>query len=203
MAIISSTSIIGALSLFHLSLSYFLLTSPSTIVNQSLVFILGASMQLVSPSDSFLPKDPVFRLVTLYSYNNFCNIYRCLSPNIFAQPTPPSFSVASPSTALAALILAFLGMTDLTACSLPEEISSYYWGSQAPIRCTFFFALTGYAYAFKPKGPVRGVPRQSSPWDSLNTSVVFTWGFLEMISWFWVSRFLPSQCHPTHHRRST
>lgn len=49
MAIITSAALIRALSLFHISLSYFLIASPSTIVNQSLVFILGASMQLVSP----------------------------------------------------------------------------------------------------------------------------------------------------------
>ncbi|KAL8914597.1 MAG: hypothetical protein Q9171_000778 [Xanthocarpia ochracea] len=101
-------------------------------------------------------------------------------------PTSPSFSVASPSTALSALFLALQGFTDLTACSLPDEISSYYWGSQAPIRCTFFFALSGYAYAFKPEGPIRGVSQQASPWDNLNTGVVFTWSFLEMISWFWI-----------------
>ncbi|CAL8577007.1 hypothetical protein XPA_002865 [Xanthoria parietina] len=147
MAIITATGIIRALSLFHLSVAYFLIASPSTIVNQSLVFILGASMRL---------------------------------------PTPPSLSDASPSTAFSALILALLGLTDLAACSLPEEISSYYWGSQAPIRCTFFFALTGYAYAFKPEGPVRGISRQAHPWDNLHTSVVFTWSFLEMISWFWI-----------------
>ncbi|CAO1596553.1 hypothetical protein XANCAGTX0491_000392 [Xanthoria calcicola] len=147
MAIITATGIIRALSLFHLSVAYFLIASPSTIVNQSLVFILGASMRL---------------------------------------PTPPSLSVASPSTAFSALILALLGLTDLAACSLPEEIFSYYWGSQAPIRCTFFFALAGYAYAFKPEGPVRGVSRQGNPWDNLHTSVVFTWSFLEMISWFWI-----------------
>ncbi|KAL9042727.1 MAG: hypothetical protein Q9180_000385 [Flavoplaca navasiana] len=147
MAIITASAIIRALSLFHLSLSYFLIASPSTIAKQSLVSILGASMQL---------------------------------------PTPPSFWVASPSTALAALFLALLGFTDLAACSLPEEIASYYWGSQAPIRCTFFFALTGYAYAFKPGGPVRGNAKQANPWDNLNTSVVFTWSFLEMINWFWI-----------------
>ncbi|KAL8808350.1 MAG: hypothetical protein Q9182_000170 [Xanthomendoza sp. 2 TL-2023] len=147
MAIITSSGIIRALSLFHLSLSYFLITSPSTIVNQSLVFILGAAMRL---------------------------------------PTPSAFSVASASTALAGLILALLALADLTACSSPDEIFSYYWGSQAPIRCTFFFALTGYAYAFKPQGPIRGALHQASPWDNLNTSVVFTWSFLEMISWFWI-----------------
>ncbi|KAL8773117.1 MAG: hypothetical protein Q9209_001793 [Squamulea sp. 1 TL-2023] len=147
MAIITSSAIIRSLSLFHLSLSYFLITSPGTIVNQSLVFILGASMKL---------------------------------------PTPPSFSMASPSTALSGLFLAVLGLTDLAACSIPEEISSYYWGSQAPIRCTFFFALTGYAYAFKPEGPIRGVSQKASPWDNLHTSVVFAWSFLEMVSWFWI-----------------
>ncbi|KAL9605135.1 MAG: hypothetical protein Q9219_000069 [cf. Caloplaca sp. 3 TL-2023] len=101
-------------------------------------------------------------------------------------PTPPSVSVASPSTAIAALILALLGLVDLTASSLPEEVASYFWSSQAPIRCTFFFALTGYAYAFKPHGPIRGVAKTSSPWDDLHNSVVFTWSFLEMICWFWI-----------------
>ncbi|KAL8730428.1 MAG: hypothetical protein Q9166_004066 [cf. Caloplaca sp. 2 TL-2023] len=170
MAIITSSTIIRALSLFHLSLSYFLITSPSTIVNQNLVFILGASMQL-----------------SAFQILKFLYPFRLL-PSLLtnSQPTTSSFSIASPSTALSALILALLGISDLTACSLPEEVSSYYWGSQAPIRCTFFFALTGYAYAFKPKGPIRGASQQSSPWDSLNTSVVFTWSFLEMISWFWI-----------------
>ncbi|KAL8781800.1 MAG: hypothetical protein Q9203_000101 [Teloschistes exilis] len=147
MAIISSATIIRALSLFHLSLSYFLITSPSTLTNQSLVFILGASMQL---------------------------------------PTPSSFANTSPASALTALVFALLGYTDLTACSLPEEVSSYFWGSQAPVRCTFFFALTGYVYAFKPKGPIRAASEKESPWDHLNNSIVFTWSFVEMICWFWI-----------------
>ena len=24
-------------------------------------------------------------------------------------------------------------------------------------------------------------------WDGLNNSVIFTWGFVEMLVWFWVS----------------
>ncbi|KAL8843580.1 MAG: hypothetical protein Q9170_000084 [Blastenia crenularia] len=147
MAIITSTGIVRAVSLFHISLSYFLITSPSTIANQSLIFILGASMQL---------------------------------------PTPPSLLSTSPSTAFAAIIIALIGLIDFTACSLPEEIASIFWGSQAPIRCAFFFALTGYAYAFKPEGPIRGASKKESPWDDLHNSVVFTWSFLEMICWFWI-----------------
>lgn len=47
MAIISATSIIRSLSIFHLTAAYFLLTSPATIADQNLVFILGAAMDLV------------------------------------------------------------------------------------------------------------------------------------------------------------
>ncbi|KAL8695484.1 MAG: hypothetical protein Q9218_000062 [Villophora microphyllina] len=147
MTLISSSTIIRALSLFHLSLAYFLIASPSTLTNQSLVFILGASMQL---------------------------------------PTPSSLATTTPASALTALVFALLACTDLTACSLPEEISSYFWGTQAPVRCTFFFALTGYVYAFKPKGPFRGDSAKGSPWDHLNNSVIFTWSFVEMICWFWI-----------------
>ena len=50
MAILSATSIIRSLALLHLTLAYFFLTSPATIGDQNLVFILGAAMGLVRPS---------------------------------------------------------------------------------------------------------------------------------------------------------
>ena len=48
MAIVSSANILWPLSLFHLTVAYFLLTKPSVIAQQNLVYILGASMDLVS-----------------------------------------------------------------------------------------------------------------------------------------------------------
>lgn len=47
MAILSAASIIRSLSLLHLTLAYYFLTSPATIGDQNLVFILGAAMGLV------------------------------------------------------------------------------------------------------------------------------------------------------------
>lgn len=47
MAIVSSSTIIRSLSVSQLVIAYFLLTSPSTISDQNLVFILGAAMDLV------------------------------------------------------------------------------------------------------------------------------------------------------------
>ena len=49
MALISSATIIRSLAIFHLTIAYFLLTSPSKIVDQNLVYILGAAMDLVFP----------------------------------------------------------------------------------------------------------------------------------------------------------
>lgn len=69
-----------------------------------------------------------------------------------------------------------------------EELCDEYWGIQTPIRLAFLFGLTGYTYTFKEGGMF--APRTSdymmSEGNTLNNSVVFTWGFLEMAAWFWV-----------------
>lgn len=147
MAIISAQSLLRTLSLFHLTLSYYLFTSPSTIASQNLVYVLGAAMDIPDP--------------------------------------PISLSTPSPASTLAALFLALLGISDLTSSGLPEEVGSHYWNSQAPIRLAFFFGVTGYSYAGKPGGLWAGKPGTQG--EVLCNSVVFTWGFLEMLWWFWVS----------------
>lgn len=55
MALISSKTIITSISLFHLTLAYFFLTSPRTIDDQALVWVLGESMGMASPLSSSLP----------------------------------------------------------------------------------------------------------------------------------------------------
>ena len=48
MALISSKTIITSVSLFHITLGYFFLTSPRTIDDQALVWVLGESMGMAS-----------------------------------------------------------------------------------------------------------------------------------------------------------
>ena len=62
------------------------------------------------------------------------------------------------------------------------------------MRLLFFFAVTFYSYVFKPGGVVlagrefgKGVMKGKAGWDDLKNSLVFTWGFVEMLVWFWVS----------------
>lgn len=47
MALISAKTIVTSLSLFHITLGFFFLTSPITVADQALVFILGESMGMV------------------------------------------------------------------------------------------------------------------------------------------------------------
>ncbi len=147
MAILSAQTLLRTLTLFHLTLAYYLLTSPATIASQNLVYVLGAAMEIPEP--------------------------------------PTSLSTPSPASTLAALFLALLALSDLTSSGLPEEVGSHYWSNQAPVRLAFFFAVTGYSYAAKPGGLLGGKAGRGG--EVLCNSVVFTWGFLEMLLWFWVS----------------
>jgi hypothetical protein len=104
-------------------------------------------------------------------------------------------------------VLFVAGITDLVSCSLPEEISQYHWGSQgtlssvspyifsqiiltdpAPVRLFLFGAIAFYSYTFSDSSPIYAQKTyHASSWgEGLKNRVVFTWAFVEMITWFWV-----------------
>jgi hypothetical protein len=47
MAVISAYTIVRSISIFHITLAYFLLTNPRMIANQNIVYVLGEAMGLV------------------------------------------------------------------------------------------------------------------------------------------------------------
>ncbi|KAJ4984473.1 hypothetical protein SVAN01_10025 [Stagonosporopsis vannaccii] len=150
MAIITANSMIRSLALFHLTLAALLIKNPKLVANQSVIMILGGSMQL---------------------------------------PTPRDFATPSAAVAFIAILFAFIGINDLTAASLPEEVFGEYWGAQAPVRLVFLFGLTGYTFVFKEGGVLggaRGIAYSKSPGSYLKNSVVFSWGFIELSMWFWI-----------------
>ncbi|KAF2441302.1 hypothetical protein P171DRAFT_94087 [Karstenula rhodostoma CBS 690.94] len=99
-------------------------------------------------------------------------------------PTPREFLKPSAATGFIAVLLAFLGISDLTALSMSEEAVEAHWGTQTPVRLAFLFGLTGYAYAFKQGGVLGSTARGAG--DHLKNSVVFAFGFVELTVWFWV-----------------
>lgn len=49
MAFITANTLITSISLFHITIAYFLITNPRTISDQVFVYILGESMTMVRP----------------------------------------------------------------------------------------------------------------------------------------------------------
>jgi hypothetical protein len=174
MAIISAGSMIRSLSLFHLTLAALLLKNPKLIANQSVVLVLGGSMQLVRPPfPNSAPSHPLKKTTTANT----------------PQPMPRDFSTPSAALAFVALLFAFLGISDLTAASLDDEIFDAYWGAQTPVRLVFLFLLTGYTVLFKKGGllsPKGANAFATGPGDYLKNSFVFAWGFIEISAWFWI-----------------
>lgn len=52
MAIISAANLLRSISIFHITIAYFLLVSPLKIADHNLVYILGEAMHIVSPLSS-------------------------------------------------------------------------------------------------------------------------------------------------------
>lgn len=70
-------------------------------------------------------------------------------------PDSRSFETPSPALGFLAVILAFLGITDLVTLSLPDEICLiHYWGMQAPLRLTLTFLLSVYSFFFSASSPL-------------------------------------------------
>jgi len=109
-------------------------------------------------------------------------------PSNALQPTPRDFNKPSAATAFIAILFAFVGLSDLTALSLHEDVFDQFWGLQAPVRLLFLFGLTAYTYIFKEGGMFapRGMDFRMSAGAHLNNSFVFTFGFMEVSAWFWV-----------------
>ncbi|TAQ90497.1 hypothetical protein B7494_g1198 [Chlorociboria aeruginascens] len=149
MPLISANTILTSISLFHVTLAWFFLTSPSSIADQTLVFIIGEAMGMPDDARSFNHK-------------------------------------SSPLALLSALFFV-VGISDLVSISLPEEISQYHWGSQAPIRLMLFGGISVYSFFFSATSPlISGIYYPSSWGEGLKNRVVFTWAFVEMLTWFWI-----------------
>lgn len=66
MAILTSTTLIRSLSLLHLTVAYYLITSPSVLSSQSLVQVLSSSMQLDDASSVFSTPSPTTSLAGVF-----------------------------------------------------------------------------------------------------------------------------------------
>lgn len=90
--------------------------------------------------------------------------------------------------------MVLLSLTDLSAFALPDDQSHFYWRTAVPVRLLFFFGVTGGGYYLGAAekgfsgGKMRmGAAAAAGGWrEACGNSLVFTWGFLELVFWFWM-----------------
>lgn len=90
----------------------------------------------------------------------------------------------SEASAFIAVLLTFFGLSDLTAASLDALPALEYWLANVPVRLTVLFGVTAYSWLFAEGGylgPTLGAGRH------LCNSWVFTFAFMELMIWYWVS----------------
>ena len=108
-------------------------------------------------------------------------------------PKTTAFQVPSPAASFLAAAITLFAVTDLSSASMPEEITSYVWSAQAPIRFFLFAALAAYSYGShlfrfaKDANATDGAAGSTAERGGIDNGVVFTWAFVQMVIWFWVS----------------
>lgn len=117
--------------------------------------------------------------------------YQCLRtsvPDPCFQPHVTALDKPSEASAFIAVLLTFIGLSDLTAASLDEDTTILFFLATIPVRLTFLFGLTGYIYLFKEDGVFGSkiASSRASVGENLQNSLVFTWCFMETAYWFWV-----------------
>jgi len=72
---------------------------------------------------------------------------------------------------------------------MTEHLALEYWSTMTPVRLVFLFPLTAYAYLFRPSGLAAVTTKyvKHAPQNNLKNGVIFTWAFMELVMWFWVS----------------
>ncbi|KAJ4113234.1 hypothetical protein NW768_011510 [Fusarium equiseti] len=119
------------------------------------------------------------------------------------MPLARGFESQSSPLALVAVVLIFIGFSDLVSLSMPDEICLvFHWGTQAPIRSFLSLGFVAYIFLFGPSSPIydkssRGPmthPSAHNPlyrpagWggDMLKNRLFFTFIFIETMTWFWI-----------------
>lgn len=205
MALISSRTIITSLSLFHLTLAFFLVTSPRVVDDQGFVWVIGESMGLPAAPGFDVQSPPlafaaallafmaVGDLVSLGMPEEVCLIYHWGSqgekPVILPMPFCPRQSITKErkrkrkSKKKGWQELTFLPPAPIRALlSMGFVFYSFFLGPSSPL----YRAASPRGYLSHPSSaPNPHYVPASWGGDMLKNRVLFAFMFLEMAAWFW------------------
>ncbi|KAL2857748.1 increased loss of mitochondrial DNA protein 1 [Aspergillus pseudoustus] len=206
MGLLSSKTLIKAHALFLFTLAVYLTKSPEVITESDVVFMLGEFLQLDTTPTFSRPQSPFAicgillvadALIDLILVTKIPHINEILAMAEAARSQAPS-SINGPARIRSNPFIARLA-------SLYSEI----WTLLSASRFCLFFAVSFFIYQSKPDawgvlggsngaGPAATGPGSSFSFglesktggltglDQLKNRVVFTYGFMEMMFWFWI-----------------
>ncbi|KAL1881067.1 hypothetical protein Plec18167_003609 [Paecilomyces lecythidis] len=181
MGFFSSKTLIKAHALFLFVLAVYLTKSPEVITDSDLVFILGEAMKIdVSPTFA-RPQSPFAlcgillvadALVDLIVVTKVPQINEVLARADVARSRSNGSTAVISNNPFA-----------IRMAALYSEI----WTLLAASRFCLFFAVSIFIYQSKPVVWGVGASEAKTGLDQLKNRVVFTYGFMEMMFWLWVS----------------
>ncbi|EHK18163.1 uncharacterized protein TRIVIDRAFT_76553 [Trichoderma virens Gv29-8] len=161
MALISSTTIITSISLFHLTLAYFFLFRPKTIEDQALVFVLGESMDIPAVRGFDVPSPALALLAVILAFSGISDLVSLSMPEEFSSlyywgtQAPLRFF-------LSMLLVAY----------------SYAFGPSSPL-------FSSSSSSSSTRRPTHSYKASGSGADHLHNRLLFSFMFVEMMAWFW------------------
>ncbi|KAM0323721.1 hypothetical protein ACHAQA_008658 [Verticillium albo-atrum] len=162
MALISTRTIITSLCFFHITLGFYFITSPSTIANQGLVFILGESMGMPYDRAFEARSAPLAFVAALLTFMGISDLMTLSMPEEISLLY--YWGTQAPLRLTIALGFVFYGLVA---------------GPSSPLYRDGSMRHANHAHN----------PNYTpSAWggDGLKNGVFFTFMFVEMVSWFWV-----------------
>ncbi|KAL7793056.1 increased loss of mitochondrial DNA protein 1 [Trichoderma ceciliae] len=159
MALISSTTIITSISLFHLTLAYFFLFRPKTIEDQALVFVLGESMNMPAVRGFDVPTPALALLAVILAFSGISDLVSLSMPEEFSALY--YWGTQAPLRFFLSMLLVFY---------------SYAFGPSSPLFSSSSSSTRRPTHSHKGSG---------SGADHLHNRLLFTFMFIEMMAWFW------------------
>ncbi|KAJ5894376.1 hypothetical protein N7495_006067 [Penicillium taxi] len=187
MVLISSKRLIQIHAVLLITIAGYLIKDPVVITNSNIVFMMGEALGIDFPVNKSTTQSPyVFCSVLLFS--------EALVDIVLLSSLPYRNALTEALPYIRPLRNGNLASEDLQILDkLPEYITrsltTYWnvWTSVAGIRSFMYAALSIFIYSSKGGNAAVSYSATSAVFglDQLKTRVVFTFGFLEMMFWFW------------------
>ncbi|PHH50218.1 hypothetical protein CFIMG_006356RA [Ceratocystis fimbriata CBS 114723] len=184
MAIFSGTTLVATVSLLHLTLAYFFLTSPTTIADQALVYILGESMGLPHSRGFDIPSAPLALVSALLLYIGVSDLVS------LSMPEDISVLYYWGSQAPVRFFFSLFGV-----------VYSFLFSASSPL----YGGTSNRGHMAHPSAHVHNPQYVPATWggEGFKNRVLFSFMFVEAAFWFWVWVTLREERHEVvrRHRR--